>query len=333
MYSRTTVQAQNSPGSRTVRPLINILTASCRTTFSLASSLSTVHPPLLPFLLLFLFPFDILTALFLTECTVTIVARHCFEYNGDISMCLEVIRPDFSSCEKSNTPKGQKNNKHLQLLAVWHSIFTQTVFAASGQSSLSFLGLKGTKQKRFKCFKCGQLSCVLCMACKLQGKSLFVTMRVWAGYVCLYVRELSEICGVEIQPLRQSLHQVQALVSGEGAGGETHRQQSITFGGPYPYKIHAAIQPLKCYFFREILQQFIPTNGSLHTSKSYGCLNECTAHMYTTKDRHTGKHKRKHTHTQSAMPREKGSAASSGLVNHMLFSSNETNNKVQMEPA
>lgn len=146
MYSRTMVQAQTSPGSRTVRPLINILTTSYRTTSSLSSSLFTVHPPLLPFLPLFLFPFDILSALFLTQRTVTIVAKHCFEYNGDISMCLELIRPDFSLCEKSNTPKGQKNNKHLQLLAVWHSIFIQTVFAASGQPSLSFLRLKGTKQ-------------------------------------------------------------------------------------------------------------------------------------------------------------------------------------------
>lgn len=45
MYSRTTVQAQTSLGSRTVRPLINILTASCWTTFSISSSLSTVASP------------------------------------------------------------------------------------------------------------------------------------------------------------------------------------------------------------------------------------------------------------------------------------------------
>ncbi len=41
MYSRTTVQAQTSLGSRTVRPLINILTASCWTAFSISSSRST----------------------------------------------------------------------------------------------------------------------------------------------------------------------------------------------------------------------------------------------------------------------------------------------------
>lgn len=214
-------------------------------------------------------------------------------------MCLEVIRPDFSPCEKSNTPKGQKNNKRLQSLAVWHSIFTQTFLAASGQPSLSFPGLKGTKQKRFKCFKCVQLPCVLCMACKLRGKPLFVTIWVCAGWLCLYVRELGEVCGVEVQPLRQSLHQVQALVSGEGAGEETHRQLGVTFGGPFPCRIHVAVQPLKCYFFREILPQFISTNGSLHTSKSYGCLNGCTAHMYTPEDRHTGMHKHKQTHKAS----------------------------------
>lgn len=89
---------------------------------------------------------------------------------------------------------------------------------------------------------------------------------------------------------------------------------------------------VKMLFFRQILPQFILTNGSLHTSKSYGCLNGCTAHMYTPADRHTGTHKHKQN-TQITVPREKGSAASSGLVNHLLFSSNETNNKVQMEPA
>lgn len=31
---------------------------------------------------------------------VAIVARQCFEYSGDISTCLEVIRPDFSPCKK-----------------------------------------------------------------------------------------------------------------------------------------------------------------------------------------------------------------------------------------
>lgn len=75
---------------------------------------------------------------------MTIVVRQCFEYNGDISMCLEVIRPEFSACEKSNTPKGQKNNKRLQSLAVWPSIFTQTDLAASRQPSVSFAKLKGT---------------------------------------------------------------------------------------------------------------------------------------------------------------------------------------------
>lgn len=139
MYSRTMVQAQTSPGSRTVRLLINILTASCW----LLSLFLALDSLLLPFLSLTLFAsnwesFDGLTALFLTRRTVTIVARQCFEYSGDISMCLEVIRPDFSPCEKSNTPKGQKNNKRLQSLAAWHSIFTQTVLAASGQPSVCY---------------------------------------------------------------------------------------------------------------------------------------------------------------------------------------------------
>lgn len=49
---------------------------------------------------------------------MTTAEQQCFEYNGDISMCLEVIRADFSPCEKSNIPKGQKNNKRLQSLTV-----------------------------------------------------------------------------------------------------------------------------------------------------------------------------------------------------------------------
>ncbi len=109
---------------------------------------------------------------------------------------------------------------------------------------------------------------------------------------------------------------------------ETCRQLGITLRGPYPCDKHTVIQLLKSYFFREIQPQFIPTNGSLHTSKNYGCLNGSTAHMYT----HAGRHTNTNKHTK-AVPREKGSAASSGLVNHSLFSSNETNNKVQMEPA
>lgn len=56
MYSRTMIQAQTSLGSRTVRPLINILTASCWTTFSISSSRSTAA-----------FPFSLFLSLPLTE--------------------------------------------------------------------------------------------------------------------------------------------------------------------------------------------------------------------------------------------------------------------------
>lgn len=37
--------------------------------------------------------------------------------------------------------------------------------------------------------------------------------------VCIwYIRELGEVCCMEVQPLRQPFHQVRALVSREGAG-------------------------------------------------------------------------------------------------------------------
>lgn len=47
-------------------------------------------------------------------------------------------------------------------------------------------------------------------------------VRGWAvqvrGRRCApYVRELSEVGGVDVEPLRQPLHEVQALVAGEGA--------------------------------------------------------------------------------------------------------------------
>lgn len=42
--------------------------------------------------------------------------------------------------------------------------------------------------------------------------------------VRLYIRELSEVSCVDVQPLRQPLHQVRALVIGERAGGGGHAQ-------------------------------------------------------------------------------------------------------------
>lgn len=118
MYSRTMLQAQTSRGSRTVRLLINILTASCW----LLSLYLALASRLLPVLSLPLFasnwaPFDGLTAPFFNfffdkaysdnsgEAAFWIQCRHQY---------VEVIRPDFSPFEKSNTPKGQKNNKRLQ---------------------------------------------------------------------------------------------------------------------------------------------------------------------------------------------------------------------------
>lgn len=63
----------------------------------------------------------------------------------------------------------------------------------------------------------------------------------------LYVRELGEVCGVEAQSLGQPLHQVQALVAGEGAGGENHTQQGVTFWRstpmPHPDR-HPAVKML-----------------------------------------------------------------------------------------
>lgn len=107
-----------------------------------------------------------------------------------------------------------------------------------GRPSLSS---KAQKQNRFKWSKRDQLS--------FMRRRLHVNHYLWQCGLRLYIRELGEVCGVEVQPLHQALHQVRALVSGEGAGGETHRQPGVTFRRPYPYEIHVATQPLKCYSF------------------------------------------------------------------------------------
>lgn len=216
------------------------------------------------------------------------MVRQCFEYNRDICRCLEVIRPEFSACEKSNTPKGQKNNKRLQSLAVWPSIFTQTDLTASRQPSLCFPKLKGTKQNCFKYFKCGHLSFMLCIACKSNW---------WQCVCCVSVHT---IAGWGLQ--REGSASVSDAPWGPSPGHwwESWGRNTETAGRhiwrSIPIQDTRSHSAVKMLFFRQILPQFIPTNGSLHTSKSYGCLNGCTAHMYTPADRYTGTHKHKQIH-------------------------------------
>lgn len=98
---------------------------------------------------------------------MTIVARQCFEYSADISMCLEVIRPDFSPFEKSNTPKGQKNNKRLQSCSLAQQFsHKQSLQRLDNLQSITSSS-KSTKQnccKHFCFFKKGQLRFVQRMA-------------------------------------------------------------------------------------------------------------------------------------------------------------------------
>ena len=83
---------------------------------------------------------------------------------------------------------------------------------------------------------------------------------------------------MEVQPLRQALHQVRALVSGEGAGGETHRQLGVTVRRPYTYEIHVATQPLKCYSFFPFLPFFFFFFFFLgrYCHNSYSQMGHCT---------------------------------------------------------
>lgn len=89
---------------------------------------------------------------------------------------------------------------------------------------------------------------------------------------CVYIRELSEVCCVEVQLLRQPLHQVRALVSSEGAGGETETA-GRHIRSPISIRETCSYSSVKMLFFRDTLPQFRPTNGSLHTSKDYGRLS------------------------------------------------------------
>ena len=51
--------------------------------------------------------------------------------------------------------------------------------------------------------------------------------------VCVrYVRGLLEIREAEVEALSQSLHQVQALVGGKGAGGDTQTQLGVRHAAP-----------------------------------------------------------------------------------------------------
>lgn len=50
-------------------------------------------------------------------------------------------------------------------------------------------------------------------------------LRLLAAWVRLYVRELREVRGVEVQAPRQPLHQLRALVGGEGPGGGGARKR------------------------------------------------------------------------------------------------------------
>lgn len=248
MYSRTTEQAQTGPGSRTVRLLINILTASCW----LLSLFLALDRLLLPLLSLLLFasngePFDGLTAPFLTRRTVTILARQCFEYSGDISMCLEVIRPDFSLCEKSNTSKGQKNNKRLQSLAAWHSILTNspssvwTTFIMFPENSKAQKNPKNHlnvfKRNNSSLCKLWLIHCV----CDSVGEHMGC------------VRLLRTRAGWGLR--RGGSASASAAPSGPSPGqwwgswGRHTQTAGRHHRVPYPHEILAAIQPLKCYFF------------------------------------------------------------------------------------
>lgn len=119
----------------------------------------------------------------------------------------------------------------------------------------------------------------------------------------LYVRELREVGGVEIQRLRQPLHQLGGLGGGEGPGGRET-------GGSHGSK------PIKTQFFRKMLAQF-ETHKWVIALRPRLCL-PCT-HVHT--NARAGRKGRTQTQTNAhgAAPRETGSAASSGLLNHLRF--------------
>lgn len=138
-----------------------------------------------------------------------------------------------------------------------------------------------------------------------------------------YVRELSEVGGVEVEPLRQPLHQVQALVVGEGTvewARHNTEQVGVRLTHTRPLKRLSFLVFLICVF-----SLFLGGTAALPaaTDGVSGC------------NKHTQK-------VPSSRGAEKGSAASLGLTKSPFFPpfffffpspSDETNNKVQMEPA
>lgn len=125
----------------------------------------------------------------------------------------------------------------------------------------------------------------------------------------LYVRELREVSGVEVQPLRQPLHQLGGLGGGEGPGGEKQA------GVMDPNENAAAIHPLKPSF-----------SGRCWHSSENPQMGHCARaqavfvlHTRTHKHGAEGGRAQTHTNGHGAVPRETGSAASSGLLNHLPF--------------
>lgn len=115
--------------------------------------------------------------------------------------------------------------------------------------------------------------------------------------VRLYIRELSEVSCVDVQPLRQPLHQVRALVIGEGAGGgETRTDRwASTSRCLTRHEMHAAIQPLKCNFFLYVDSATIHTHKWVTAHKQQLWLPKwmCCTDAHTpgqTHKAHTNKH-------------------------------------------
>lgn len=117
----------------------------------------------------------------------------------------------------------------------------------------------------------------------------------WVG---LYVRELREVRGVEVQAPRQPLHQLRALVGGEGPGGGREKEGGVQM------RMVQAFTRQNPVFQEGAGTVRNPQMGHCAQARAVFVLHVCT---------HTN------ARASGAVPGEKGSAASSGLVNHLLF--------------
>lgn len=143
----------------------------------------------------------------------------------------------------------------------------------------------------------------------------------------LYVRELGEIWSVKVQPFGQLLHQVRGPVIGERPGWERHRTQLIVeFEGSQTWITCAEIRLLKHIFGGD--------TARIQSKKMGRCTQAKAMVVWSDVLWKFAHYRQTQINTQSNCAKGKrDQLALQAWRITCVFPSNETNNKVQMEPA